>query len=1146
MTRREILQFDLPALSAQRDKNSTHAQRENGATARASRWFGRKPGKPHVKTRAQAINLKGRLYVVLMVLALGSTALIVRAVDLQWVRKDFYQDQGEQRYVRELPIDAPRGTIYDRNGEPLAVSTPVESIWADPSTLVEHTDRIPELAKALGLDAEALNQKLNQKADKQFVYLTRHLNPDDAAAILKLGIPGVYSRREFRRFYPNGEVTAHILGKTNVDDQGQEGLELAFDEYLAGKPGSKSVIRDLHGHAVESVDVDLDTPPKPGHDLTLSIDKNLQYLAYRELMSAIKEHHASTGSIVVLDSTNGEILAMVNQPSFNPNSQNGGNIPAADLLSHMRNRAVTDVVEPGSTMKAVTISAALESGKWRPDSKVDTSPGTYTLYDGRVIHDTANHGVLTVTGVITHSSNIGAAKIAATLPRDAMYDMFQRFGLGETTGSGFTGESPGNLPIAKRWGPVEQATISYGYGLSVTPLQLARAYAALADGGILHQPTFVKDGGDAGKRIVDAKIASEVVAMLRTVVAPDSTAPLAAVPNYFAGGKTGTSRIAARGGYNSYYNSLFVGFVPATDPRLVTAVVISGSSGNDIRQYAGGTVAAPSFSKVMQGALRLLDVPPDNVKNWYVGGPGPNPQALPPAPPQIDPNAPAGEGGRGGSVAMTSRLADLLEGIASDDALEQGRDIVVRGLALDSRRVRVGDAFFALQGGAAHGITFAPDAVAQGAAVVLAERPAVLGPQHSTQAAPVVWIDNLRAQVGEIAARFFDRPSETLHVIGVTGTNGKTSIVQLLAAALLSFGSRTATIGTLGAGLVGAIREGERTTPDAVSVQALLAEFRDAGASHVAMEVSSHALEQGRVNALAFEVAAFTNLTRDHLDYHATMEAYGAAKARLFTWPGLRAAVINIDDAFGRELVGVLPANVRGLRYGVENTQADIVASEVRSSTEGLHFTLSTPWGEGAVSSVLLGRFNVANLLAVAGCLGALGYTFAQIHQVLESAQPVIGRMNRLGGGAAPLIVVDYAHTPDALEQALTSLRAHCACKLICVFGCGGERDQGKRPQMAAIAERFADRVIVTDDNPRGENGDAIVAQILAGFAKPQAATVQRDRAQAIALALREAQPGDVVLIAGKGHEPYQEIAGIKHPFDDLDVARRSLEARAC
>jgi len=482
-------------------------------------------------------------------------------------------------------------------------------------------------------------------------------------------------------------------------------------------------------------------------------------------------------------------------------------------------------------------------------------------------------------------------------------------------------------------------------------------------------------------------------------------------------------------------------------------------------------------------------------------------------------------------------LRELLAGIA-----DVAGDIRVSGLTLDSRRVRAGDAFVALRGASAHGITFAPAALAQGASAMIAEGPAsAVSPALD---APVVWIDDLRDRVGEIAARFYGRPSASLHVIGVTGTNGKTSIVQLLAAALETLGARAATIGTLGAGLVGAIEAGERTTPDAISVHGLLAQFRDAGASHVAMEVSSHALDQGRVNAVDFEVAVFTNLTRDHLDYHGTMQAYGAAKAKLFAWPGLRAAVINADDAFGRELSARLPANVQRLCYGID-ADVEIQARNVRTHGDGLGFALVTPWGEGTIASRLLGRFNVYNLLAVAASLGALGYTFAQIQNALSHLRPVAGRMSRLGGGALPLVVVDYAHTPDALEQALTSLRAHCAGKLICVFGCGGERDQGKRPQMGAIAERLADEIIVTDDNPRGENGDAIVAQIVAGLAQPQRVRIERDRAAAIALALRATHAGDVVLIAGKGHEPYQESGGVKRPFDDADVARHALEARA-
>jgi len=488
------------------------------------------------------------------------------------------------------------------------------------------------------------------------------------------------------------------------------------------------------------------------------------------------------------------------------------------------------------------------------------------------------------------------------------------------------------------------------------------------------------------------------------------------------------------------------------------------------------------------------------------------------------------------------RLDHLLQGIAETRA---AGPIVVSGLALDSRKVQRGDAFFALRGTRGHGIDFAHGAVQRGANVVLAEAPAPA--ELEDPGVPVLWIDGLHAFVGEIASRFFGRPSEAMRVLGVTGTNGKTSTVQLLAQALEHLGHRAATIGTLGAGLHGQLREGERTTPDAIAVQQLLAEFRRDGATHVAMEVSSHALEQGRVAATAFEVAAFTNLTRDHLDYHGSMEAYGAAKAKLFVWPGLKAAAINIDDAFGRELARKLPAGVRGWRLSsTGDPQADVVASDIATSAEGVAFNVRTPWGEKRMRSRLLGRFNVANLLAVIGCLGALGESFERIAGAIEALEAVNGRMNRIGGlHGLPLVVVDYAHTPDALEQALTALRAHCEARLVCVFGCGGERDAGKRPQMGGIAERLADAVIVTDDNPRGEDGDAIVAQILAGMTRPQAAIVQRDREAAIRSALKMAHTGDVVLIAGKGHETYQEGAGGKRAFDDMAIARLALEDRA-
>lgn len=470
--------------------------------------------------------------------------------------------------------------------------------------------------------------------------------------------------------------------------------------------------------------------------------------------------------------------------------------------------------------------------------------------------------------------------------------------------------------------------------------------------------------------------------------------------------------------------------------------------------------------------------------------------------------------------------------------------IPIDALTLDSREVRPGTAFVALAGEHTHGLRHAEQANARGAVTVLFESPV---PNDIVLPANATAVPDLRAKLGAMADRFHASPSQHLKLVGVTGTNGKTSTVQLVTQALDRAGHTAGSIGTLGAGLHGHVEAGERTTPDVLQVHALLAAMRDAGASHVAMEVSSHALDQGRVDAVAFDVAVFTNLTRDHLDYHGDMASYFAAKAKLFAWPTLSAAVINLDDARGRELHAGLSSSLRAIGLTSRGQEgAALRAETVALSAAGIEFELVEDGARATVHSSLLGRFNVDNLLAVAGVLRALEWPLPRIVAALTLLQPVPGRMSRLGGDVrAPLVVVDYAHTPDALEQALSSLRGHTAGKLICVFGCGGERDRGKRPQMAVIAERGADCVIVTDDNPRGEDGDAIVREIVAGFARHERVQVQRDRALAIADALRLAGSDDTVLIAGKGHEPYQEIAGVKHPFDDLAVARAALECAA-
>ncbi|MBW8809805.1 MAG: UDP-N-acetylmuramoyl-L-alanyl-D-glutamate--2,6-diaminopimelate ligase [Lysobacter sp.] len=484
-------------------------------------------------------------------------------------------------------------------------------------------------------------------------------------------------------------------------------------------------------------------------------------------------------------------------------------------------------------------------------------------------------------------------------------------------------------------------------------------------------------------------------------------------------------------------------------------------------------------------------------------------------------------------------LADLLPDIAGIPG-----DLRISGLVMDSRAVRPGDAFVAIAGFGAHGLKFVEQARAQGAVAILFEPPA---PDDLPAPADAIAVPGLRSRLGEMGDAFHGRASEAMTVVGVTGTNGKTSTVQLIAQAWTLRGIRCGSVGTLGAGLYGAVVPNGFTTPLVLPLHELLADMRDAGATAVAMEVSSHALDQGRVAGVHFDVGVFTNLTRDHLDYHGDMASYGAAKGRLFDWPGLQAAAINLDDEFGRELIAQLPKGVRAIGLSSRGRDGASLRAEALSfDSRGIGFDLVVAGKAHPVASKLLGRFNVDNLLAVAGALYALDEAPARIAQTLSQLEPIHGRMNRLGGdGVLPLVVIDYAHTPDALEQALASLRAHANARLICVFGCGGERDRGKRPQMAAIAEHGADLVIVTDDNPRGEDGDVIVADILEGLRAPQRAVVLRDRRAAIEHAIGEAGPDDIVLVAGKGHEPYQEIHGVRHAFDDTLIAQAALEARA-
>lgn len=563
-----------------------------------------------MKAQISEPTYRGRRFLVLSVLSLAGLALVARAVDLQVVRKDFLQGQGNARYLRVVSEPAHRGMITDRFGEPLAISTPVDSVWADPQELILARDRWPQLAKVLGLKRGKLERMLAAKANKEFMYLKRRVAPDFAQRVMALEIPGVALAPEYKRFYPAGEVTAHVVGFTNVDDKGQEGMELVYDARLKSIAGAKRVIKDRFGNVVENVERVAE--PQPGEDITLSIDRRLQYLAYRELKAAVKNNRADAGSVVILDVRTGEVLAMVNQPAYNPN--NRYKLKSSDL----RNRAVTDVFEPGSTIKPFTVAAALETGRFNTHTVVDVRPG-YLKVGRKTIRDFRDYGIIDVSTILQKSSNVGASKLALAITPEHLWQAFASVGLGADSGSGFPGEPSGLLTDFGAWHDIQRATISYGYGLSVTTLQLARAYAALATDGRPLPVSFLRRNEAEAKQL--ASIYEPVLSkanlrkvrqMLERVVEKGGTGTRGAVPGYRIAGKTGTVKKSGAGGYvEDSYLALFAGIAPASNPRLAMVVVIDEPRGE---KYYGGAVAAPVFAKVMAGALRMLDIPPDNVK----------------------------------------------------------------------------------------------------------------------------------------------------------------------------------------------------------------------------------------------------------------------------------------------------------------------------------------------------------------------------------------------------------------------------------------------------------------------------------------------------------------------------------------------------
>ncbi|MFL1404074.1 peptidoglycan D,D-transpeptidase FtsI family protein [Marinobacter sp. M1N3S26] len=537
---------------------------------------------------------------VLGVFLMVTAVLGWRLVDLHVVDQEFLRQQGDVRTIRVDSIDAHRGMITDRYGEPLAVSTPVETLWANPGEVDPDDPRLTTAASLLGINEARLRQRLRDYSSREFIYVRRKIQPSLAREVLGLEIPGLYSRQEYKRYYPTGEVAAHLVGFTNIDEQGQEGIELSYNDWLSGVPGRKRVLRDNRGRLIR--DLSLIRDAKPGKDLTLSLDLRLQYLAYRELKAVVQAHDARGGTLVMLDVSTGEVLAMVNQQSYNPNDR------ASLSPEKLRNKALTDLFEPGSTMKPLAMAAALESGEYQVDSMIDTSPG-YRRFGRFTIRDHRNYGQLSMTGIISRSSNVGISMIANDIGGDVIRDFYFHLGLGQPTGIGFPGEAVGVLPMTSDWRPVEEATLSYGYGMSVNALQLAQAYMVVANGGTRYPVTLNRrDEPAVGQRVMSETVAAQVRDMLQEVV-ENGTGKRANPALYTAGGKTGTVHLVGAHGYeDSQYKAIFAGMAPMDNPRIVTVVAVDAPQGGD---YYGGEVAAPVFARVMSDALRLLNVRPE-------------------------------------------------------------------------------------------------------------------------------------------------------------------------------------------------------------------------------------------------------------------------------------------------------------------------------------------------------------------------------------------------------------------------------------------------------------------------------------------------------------------------------------------------------
>ena len=1051
------------------------------------------------------------------------------------------------------------------------------------------------LARELGLDASGRRELLAKlQKDSVFQWVERKVAPATAQRIRSLQLPGVGLVTEHRRYYPQRELAAQVLGYVGVDNQGMAGLEYLLDDDVRGRGAKVLVYTDARRRPFAQTE----RPSTEGASVMLALDEAVQYIAERELDRSMAETQSVAGMVIVVEPFSGEMLAMAQRPGFNPNRYK------AYPSSHWRNRAVADVFEPGSIFKIVTAAAGLQEGVVSPDEVLDCGHGHVEIA-GITINDHAVYDQLTFSQAVWKSSDIGMIRVAQRLGRDNFERYVRRFGFGSSTGVDLPAESPGLLRPQQRWSALSLPSMSFGQEIGVTGLQVAMATAAVANGGYLMKPLVVRRVEDASghvvrasqpvpvRRVLEPATVDTLTEILRGVVR-EGTGRRAAVPGYEVAGKTGTAqKIDASGRYSMVdHVASFVGFVPAMRPALVIVASLDTPRG---AANQGGDVAAPLFSRVARGraaragsaagrpepgaagagdrvaghgACRLpaaadagadgrggsrgrCDARPARPLRARGrdrrGAPRPGGRAARDGP-RSDADTRAGERRRagqhlradprpGGGAAMT--LGELLTRLPAAE-LHGDSALPIADVTHDSRHVVQGALFVAIPGLAQDGNRFVEAARRKGAVAVVSEE----APQGE---GTWVRVDDARAALALLSAAVLGEPARQLDLVGVTGTNGKTTTAYLVDSAVRAAGETCGLLGTIEYRLGDRVAEAVRTTPESSDLQRLFRQMVDAGCSRAVLEVSSHSLALRRVHGLDFKVAVFTNLTRDHLDFHGDMDRYFAAKRLLFE-TRLRPdghAIVNLDDDRAPELVRAS----RGTpwTYSAGNPAADVFAEDAQLSLEGTRLRVRTPLGPLELETSLIGRFNVQNMLAAAGAALALGLPKDAVARGFASLRGVPGRMERVSAGQPFTVLVDYAHTDDALKNLLETVRGLGPQRITTVFGCGGDRDRTKRPLMGMVASRLSDRVVLTSDNPRSEPPEAILDEIRRGIPLARAAQtlVLPDRREAITRALEEALPGDAVVIAGKGHETYQALRERTVPFDDRQVAREVLSRLA-